>query len=136
MNVKPPRYETREVLADAYPPRVIAAGGPFLTHTAAITDAKPDGFPLCNRVKEEHLADPCANPLGLQKPPTCRTCRSRDPRFRDFPGIEDGFAFWTPGALCGICTEPVEASTALRRRVDTSGGFELIHAACLTKHDD
>lgn len=78
-----PRYETRQVLADAYPVHVLYSDRPLLTHTVRITPEDLDGVPLCRRVKADHIADPCADPDGLQKPPTCPTCLRRDPRFRE-----------------------------------------------------
>jgi hypothetical protein len=70
-----PCYETRPVLAGAYP-RFIAAS--LLTHTINLTT----GRPLCDRVRADSIADSGANDPGEgDLPPTCKTCRRRDRRF-------------------------------------------------------
>lgn len=71
------RYETREVLAGAY--RDGASDSSMLTHTV---DIQNDDAPLCSRVKADHIADGFSMEAGgIDLPPTCPTCRRRDPRF-------------------------------------------------------
>lgn len=81
------RYETREVLAVAYPTGGV--GRPMLSHTVRIAR---DGYesPLCGRVKRESIADGGADPAGLTKPPTCKACMRRDPRFNAAPAVKKG----------------------------------------------
>lgn len=79
-----PRYETRQVLGDAYPQHVLTGPARILhTHTVRIEPGYAEGVPLCKRVKEINIADSCADPHGLHVPPTCPTCRRRDPRFKE-----------------------------------------------------
>jgi hypothetical protein len=71
------RYETRWVLAGAYP---VSASASLLTHTL---DTRV-GAPLCGRVRPESLADAGANDPGEgEAQPTCKTCLRRDPRFKE-----------------------------------------------------
>jgi hypothetical protein len=74
--------ETREVLADAYLPNHRKRGGVYLTHSVYAGKREGEDVPLCNRVDGDSIADGAANPLGLDKPPTCPVCLRRDPRFK------------------------------------------------------
>lgn len=79
-----PMFETREVLAAAYPTRAIErrTQKTFLSHTVEINENRSEVRVLCKRVKLEHICDPGANPNGLQDKPTCPVCARRDPRFK------------------------------------------------------
>jgi hypothetical protein len=80
-------YETRGVLAGAYPQRSPKS---FLTHTVEVTPDHAGGSPeagvggdlrvLCKRVKLEHMADSFAS--NAERQPTCPICLARDPRFK------------------------------------------------------
>jgi hypothetical protein len=76
----PIRYETREVLADAYVPARTQREARITkmhTHTAAIGD---DGraTPICNRVQAENLADAGSlDAADRDAPPTCPACQRR-----------------------------------------------------------
>ncbi len=84
-------YETRGVLAGAYPQRSPKS---FLTHTVEVTPDRTGGAPeagvagdlrvLCSRVRLEHMSDPTIYdaPGGDVRRPTCPTCLRRDPRFK------------------------------------------------------
>lgn len=73
-------YQTREVLAAAYPDKKLR--GPMLTHTVRlIGGGDGDWEVLCRRVKSQNIADSHANPKGIGQPPTCGMCLRRDPRF-------------------------------------------------------
>jgi hypothetical protein len=72
-------HQTREVLAAAYPRG--RCNGPMLTHTVRVTADGAEVALLCKRVKLDSIADANADPRGLDAPPTCPTCRRKDPRF-------------------------------------------------------
>jgi hypothetical protein len=74
------RYETREVLADAYVPARTQRDARITkmhTHTAAIAD---DGSatPICGRVQADNLADAGSlTRTEREEPPTCPACQRR-----------------------------------------------------------
>lgn len=73
------KYETREVLAAAYP----GMQHPLFkmhTHTVEFEHYDADGRVLCSRVKLIHIADGGSG-VDVDGPPTCPTCLRRDPRF-------------------------------------------------------
>lgn len=72
----PREIQTRAVLAGAYRARIAVT----LTHAAELDAAGDPVRVLCGRVDPESLADPLAGDPSA--PPTCATCRRRDPRAR------------------------------------------------------
>jgi hypothetical protein len=74
-----PRLQTRPILGGIYGPMHSRRG--MLTHTVTL----PDGIPLCS-VKPTSVADAgslCGD--EGERPPTCKTCLRRDPRFAPTP---------------------------------------------------
>lgn len=75
--------QTRWMLAGAY------KGGRqdlkhLLTHSVEVDANECEAeLTLCGRIKGERLADVMADEAGNDKPPTCKTCLRRDPRFRE-----------------------------------------------------
>lgn len=70
------RWYTYPLAAPAYGPRMQLARSALLTHTY---DHEADRA-LCSVKPENVLAD--GGLTGLDEPPTCPTCRRRDPRFK------------------------------------------------------